>query len=109
MAIEQTPGEIPINAGPKNGEQASPGTWNEDCLEFRNPPLGFPRPTSIHPSTRIVEGNPMSTQGKEQQDHEIVVRNTKKIAKLIHEVQKLVELLETQRLVEPATLFQLKR
>jgi hypothetical protein len=72
-------------------------------------PPGFPQPTSMHPSIWIVEGNPMSTRGTEPQDHEIVVRNTKKIAKLIHEVQKLVELLEAQRLVEPVTLFQLKR
>jgi hypothetical protein len=51
----------------------------------------------------------MSNQETPQADHEIVVRNTKKIARLIHEVEKLVGLLEVQRLVEPATLFQLKK
>jgi hypothetical protein len=67
------------------------------------------QPTSMHAPVLIAEGNPMSTEGTHQPDHEIVVRNTKKIAKLIHEVQKLVGLLEEQRLVEPAMLFQLKR
>lgn len=51
----------------------------------------------------------MGTQDTLQTEGTIVQRNTKKIDKLIHEVEKLVDLLESQRLVEPSMLHQLKR
>jgi len=51
----------------------------------------------------------MSNQGTQQPDHEVVARNTKKIDKLIHEVERLVDLLEEQRLVEPAMLLRVKQ
>jgi hypothetical protein len=51
----------------------------------------------------------MESQGTEQLDPNVVARNTRKIDRLIHEVEKLVELLEVQRLVEPAVLVRVKK
>jgi len=57
----------------------------------------------------MTEGVPMATEGTQQPVQNVVARNTKKIDKLIHEVERLVELLEEQRLVEPAMLIQVKK
>jgi hypothetical protein len=50
----------------------------------------------------------MATQEQQPQVQNTIERNTKRIDRLIHEVGKLVELLEEQRLVEPTSLTQLK-
>jgi hypothetical protein len=67
------------------------------------------RPPCTLLSTAMMKGIPMVTQGTQQPDPNVVVRNTKKIDKLIIEVEKLVDLLEAQRLVEPAMLHRVKR
>jgi len=50
----------------------------------------------------------METQGTQPAVHQIVEKNTERIGRLIHEVEKLVEILEEQRLVEPSALIPLK-
>jgi hypothetical protein len=47
--------------------------------------------------------------GAQQIDEKVVERNSRRIVKLIHEVEKLVDLLERQRLVDPMILVQLKK
>src|SRR4051812_7885152 len=60
-------------------------------------------------STKLRGGDSMDAQTTQQTDHNTVVRNTKRINKLVHEVEMLVRLLEEQRLVEPAALIQVKK
>jgi hypothetical protein len=51
----------------------------------------------------------MASEGTQHPDANVVAQNTKRIDKLIHEVEQLVTLLEVQRLVEPAKLIPVKR
>jgi len=50
----------------------------------------------------------MDTQGTQSPVQEVVERNTRRINQLIVEVEKLVDLLESQRLVEPSMLMKVK-
>jgi hypothetical protein len=56
----------------------------------------------------VMGGTPMTTEGLQSPVQNIVERNTKRINQLILEVEKLVDLLERQRLVEPSLLHNLK-
>ena len=50
----------------------------------------------------------MTVQDRERPARDPVESNTRRSDRLIHEVEKLVALLEEQRLVEPTALVQLK-
>lgn len=51
----------------------------------------------------------MTNQESPQHTLDRVERNTNRIDRLVHEVEKLVELLEAQRLVDPTALVALTR
>ena len=51
----------------------------------------------------------MATEEKETPVQKAVERNTKRIDRLVYDVEQLVNLLEKQRLVEPSVLAPVRR